>query len=42
MLSELVGDADEVQGVKDVIVTRTEGNPFFMEEMRGRCSTKAC
>jgi class 3 adenylate cyclase/tetratricopeptide (TPR) repeat protein len=33
MLSELVGDADEVQGVKDAIVARTEGNPFFMEEM---------
>ena len=33
MLSELVGDADEVQGVKEVIVARTEGNPFFMEEM---------
>ena len=33
MLSELVGDADEVQGVKELIVARTEGNPFFMEEM---------
>ncbi len=33
MLCELVGDADEVQGVKDVIAARTEGNPFFMEEM---------
>ena len=42
MLSELVGDADEVQGVKEVIVARTEGNPFFMEEWSGHCSTKAC
>jgi class 3 adenylate cyclase/tetratricopeptide (TPR) repeat protein len=33
MLSELVGDAGELQNVKDLIVARTEGNPFFMEEM---------
>jgi class 3 adenylate cyclase/tetratricopeptide (TPR) repeat protein len=33
MLSELVGDAGELQSVKDLIVARTEGNPFFIEEM---------
>jgi predicted ATPase/class 3 adenylate cyclase len=33
LLSELIGANDELKGVKDVIVTRTEGNPFFMEEM---------
>jgi len=33
MLAELVGHADELQSVKDAIVARTEGNPFFMEEM---------
>jgi class 3 adenylate cyclase/tetratricopeptide (TPR) repeat protein len=33
MVSELVGDADELQSVKGLIVARTEGNPFFMEEM---------
>ena len=33
MLSELVGDAGQLQSVKELIVARTEGNPFFMEEM---------
>jgi predicted ATPase len=33
MLSDLVGACDELQDVKDLIVARTEGNPFFMEEM---------
>ena len=33
MLAELVGHADELQSVKDVIVARSEGNPFFIEEM---------
>jgi len=33
MLSELVGNGGELQGVKDLIAARTEGNPFFMEEM---------
>ncbi|MBV8451546.1 MAG: AAA family ATPase, partial [Deltaproteobacteria bacterium] len=33
MVSGLVGDAGELQSVKDLIVARTEGNPFFMEEM---------
>jgi predicted ATPase/class 3 adenylate cyclase len=33
MLSGLVGGADDLQGVKEAIVARTEGNPFFMEEM---------
>jgi predicted ATPase/class 3 adenylate cyclase len=33
LLSELLGDGDELQGVRDVIVARTEGNPFFMEEI---------
>jgi class 3 adenylate cyclase/tetratricopeptide (TPR) repeat protein len=33
MLSELVGDGGELQSVKDLVIARTEGNPFFMEEM---------
>jgi predicted ATPase len=33
MLSDLLGDGDELQSVKDLIVARTDGNPFFMEEM---------
>jgi predicted ATPase/class 3 adenylate cyclase len=33
MVSELIGAAGELQTVKDLILTRTEGNPFFMEEM---------
>jgi class 3 adenylate cyclase/tetratricopeptide (TPR) repeat protein len=33
MLSELLGDTDELQSVKDLVIARTEGNPFFMEEM---------
>src|SRR5207253_6332883 len=33
MLSELLGDDAELQSLKDLIITRTDGNPFFMEEM---------
>src|SRR5262249_44957801 len=33
MVSELIGDGSELQTVKGLILTRTEGNPFFMEEM---------
>jgi class 3 adenylate cyclase/predicted ATPase len=33
MLSELLGHSDELQSVNNLIVARTEGNPFFMEEM---------
>jgi class 3 adenylate cyclase/tetratricopeptide (TPR) repeat protein len=33
MVSELIGDGSELQSVKGLILTRTEGNPFFMEEM---------
>jgi class 3 adenylate cyclase/tetratricopeptide (TPR) repeat protein len=33
MVAELVGDGAELQSVKDLIVARTEGNPFFMEEL---------
>ena len=33
LLSDLLGDSSELQDVKDLIVARTEGNPFFMEEM---------
>jgi class 3 adenylate cyclase len=33
MLSDLLGDGGELQSVKDLIVARTDGNPFFMEEM---------
>ena len=33
LLSDLLGASSELQDVKDLIVARTEGNPFFMEEM---------
>src|SRR5262249_18439446 len=33
MLTELVGDTDELVPLKRVIMERTESNPFFMEEM---------
>jgi tetratricopeptide (TPR) repeat protein len=33
LLAGLIGDSAELQSVKDLIITRTEGNPFFMEEM---------
>ncbi|MBV8770791.1 MAG: AAA family ATPase, partial [Deltaproteobacteria bacterium] len=33
MLSGLIGDAGELQSVRDLVIARTEGNPFFMEEM---------
>ena len=33
MLSDLLGGGDELQDVKELIVARTDGNPFFMEEM---------
>jgi predicted ATPase len=33
MISELLGQGSELQSVKDLVVARTEGNPFFMEEM---------
>src|SRR5207249_9563750 len=33
MLSELIGDADELQSLRDLVISRTEGNPFFIEEM---------
>jgi len=32
MLTALVGDATEVRPLKRLIIERTEGNPFFMEE----------
>jgi class 3 adenylate cyclase/tetratricopeptide (TPR) repeat protein len=33
MLAELIGDGAELQTIRDLIIARTEGNPFFMEEM---------
>jgi class 3 adenylate cyclase/tetratricopeptide (TPR) repeat protein len=33
MLTALLGDQLELRPLKDMIVGRTEGNPFFMEEM---------
>ncbi|MGH7933444.1 MAG: adenylate/guanylate cyclase domain-containing protein [Candidatus Binataceae bacterium] len=33
MLSELLGDTAELRGLKDLVIARTEGNPFFTEEM---------
>ena len=32
MLSALLGDGAELQPLKRLIIERTEGNPFFMEE----------
>ncbi len=32
MLTAMVGDTNEVRPLKRVIIKRTEGNPFFMEE----------
>ncbi len=32
MLTALVGDGDEVRPLKRLIIERTQGNPFFMEE----------
>ncbi len=33
LLSAMLGDSDELQALKKMIVERTEGNPFFIEEM---------
>src|SRR5277367_5300255 len=33
MLQSLIGDAPELASLKDLIVDKTEGNPFFMEEI---------
>jgi class 3 adenylate cyclase/tetratricopeptide (TPR) repeat protein len=33
MLSELLGDAPELRSLKHMIAERTEGNPFFIEEI---------
>ncbi len=33
MLSALLGDARDLDQLKRLIISRTEGNPFFMEEM---------
>jgi class 3 adenylate cyclase/tetratricopeptide (TPR) repeat protein len=33
MLEGLLGDAAELEPLKNLIIERTEGNPFFMEEM---------
>jgi tetratricopeptide (TPR) repeat protein len=33
MLSELLDDGDELRSLKDLIIARTDGNPFFIEEM---------
>src|SRR5258705_8635027 len=32
MLSALLSDSPDIQALKRVIIERTEGNPFFMEE----------
>ncbi len=32
MLSQLLGDSPDLQPLKPLIIERTEGNPFFMEE----------
>ena len=33
MLTALIGDSDELLPLKRLIIERTEGNPFFMEEI---------
>ena len=33
MLSALLGDSPDLAPLKKLIIERTEGNPFFMEEM---------
>src|SRR5262249_2770816 len=33
MVSELIGDAAELRELKELIIARTEGNPFFVEEI---------
>ena len=33
MLSGLLGDSPDLAPLKKLIIERTEGNPFFMEEM---------
>jgi class 3 adenylate cyclase/predicted ATPase len=33
MLTSLLGDGAELQGLKQLILEKTEGNPFFMEEI---------
>ncbi len=33
MLAALLGDSGELAGLKQFIIDKTEGNPFFMEEM---------
>ena len=33
LLAELIGDGAELLSVKTLVISRTEGNPFFMEEM---------
>ena len=41
MLTALVGDSDEVRPLKAMIIERTGGNPFFMEERCRRSSMRA-
>ena len=41
MLTALLGDAPNCAPLKRLIIERTEGNPFFMEETVRCCSTKA-
>jgi class 3 adenylate cyclase/predicted ATPase len=33
MLAELVGDSEELAPLRDFIIAKTEGNPFFVEEI---------
>ncbi len=33
MLSELIGDSAELRPLRELIIARTDGNPFFIEEM---------
>jgi predicted ATPase len=42
MLSTLLGEEKELLPLKRLIIERTDGTPFFMEEMVRRCSKKGC
>ncbi|MGH7914267.1 MAG: AAA family ATPase, partial [Candidatus Binataceae bacterium] len=33
MLFALVGESDELRPLRELVITKTDGNPFFMEEM---------
>ena len=42
MLQALLGGDTSLQSVKRLIIERTQGNPFFMEEIVRRWSSRMC